>query len=109
MGSKEPSPERQVGSVHDGSGSYRNLFVALGALPMVRLGFQPPALLTLTMRTAKAIRPALSRQIFGAGGVVRKHRHELLQRRRFVLGPAGGLFEWLAHALTMPGLLASNH
>ena len=103
MSSKEPSAERQTRSVHDGSRRYRNLLMALGALPMVGLGFQPPALLTLTMRTAKAVWLPLLRQILSAGGVVKKHRQELLQRWRLVLGPTGGLFERCAHSLTMPG------
>ncbi len=109
MRREKPSAKRKVRGVHDGSGRYRNLFMALGALPMVRLRFQPPALFTFAMRTAKAVRPTLLGEVFGAGGIVRKHRHELLQRRRLILGPAGGLFEGLAHEMSLAELSTPSH
>lgn len=84
--------------MHDRAGCHRRLLMALGAFPMVGLGFQPPALLTFAMRTAKAVRPTLLGEIFGAGGIVWKHRHERLKRWRLVLGPTGGLFERFTHA-----------
>ncbi len=109
MGGEEPSAERQVRPVHDGASRNRRLLVALGALPMVRFRFQLPALLTLAVRAAKAVWPTLLRQIFGTGRVVRKHRHELLQRRRLVLGPTGGLFEGLAHEMSLSELSTPSH
>ncbi len=109
MGSKEPSAERQVRGVHYSPGSDRNLLMALSALPMMPFRFHPPTLLTLAMRTAKAVWPTLLGEVFSAGRVVRKHRHELLERWRLVLGPTGGLFEGLAHVLTMAGLPTPNH
>jgi len=109
MSSKELCAQRQMGSVHHRPGGNRRLLVTLGTLPMVRLGFQPPALFTLAMRTAKAVWPTLLGKVFRAGRVVRKYRHERLQRRRLVLGPTGGLFEWLAHAVTMTGNRLANH
>lgn len=65
--------------VHDRPGSHRGLLMTLGALPMVRLGIEFPALVVLAVWTLKAFWPALLRQIFGAGRVIRKHRHELLK------------------------------
>src|ERR1700731_4529219 len=75
----EPGGQRQLGVVHDGSGSDRGLPTAAGALIGPGLGFQPPSLTTAAARAYKPVRPARRDKVFSAGGFIAKALLELDQ------------------------------
>src|SRR5712671_5010646 len=75
----EPSGQRQLGVVHDGSGSDRGLPTAAGALIGPGLGFQPPSLNTAAARAYKPVRPARRDKVFSAGGFIAEALLELDQ------------------------------
>src|ERR1700731_4776104 len=75
----EPGGQRQLGVVHDGSGSDRGLPTAAGALIGPGLGFQPPSLTTAAARAYKPVRPARRDKGFSAGGFIAKALLELDQ------------------------------
>lgn len=108
MRGEEPSAQRQVRRVHDGAGGGGSLLVTASAFEGGSLGLQSPAFNATAVRAGKAVRPALGDQIFGARCVVREGRHELLQRRRFVVLPASGLLE-SSHGLSLSGVLTPSH
>jgi hypothetical protein len=91
MRREKPRARRQVGPVHHGASRGRGLSAAASTLPSPRLGFKLPAFQTVASWAHEAVRPAAVRQPFGARGVVRERRHELLQRRRTVMLPAADL------------------
>src|SRR5712671_6787496 len=75
----EPGGQRQLGAVHDGSGSDRGLPTAAGALIGPGLGFQPPSLTTAAARAYKPVRPARRDKVFSAGGFIAEALLELDQ------------------------------
>jgi hypothetical protein len=75
----EPGGQRQLGVMHDGSGSDRGLAAAAGALIGPGLGFQPPGFATAADRTDKPVRPARRDQILSAGGLIAEALLELDQ------------------------------
>src|SRR5712671_8025898 len=75
----EPGGQRQIGVVHDGSGSDRGLPTAAGALIGPGLGFQPPSLTTAAARAYKPVRPARRDKVFSAGGFIAEALLELGQ------------------------------
>src|SRR5207248_7715788 len=66
----EPGGERQLGVMHDGSGSDRGLATAVGALIGPGLGFQPPGFATTASRADKPVRPARRCKVLSAGGLI---------------------------------------
>ena len=81
MRRQKPRAQRQMGPVHHGAGRGRGLPAAAGTFPSPRLGFELPALASAASWAHEAGRPAAMRQPLDARGIVRKRRHELLQRR----------------------------
>jgi len=75
----EPGGQRQLGVVHDGSGSDRGLATAAGTFIGPGLGLQPPCLATPAARADKPVGPARRCKIFGAGGLIAKALLELDQ------------------------------
>jgi hypothetical protein len=75
----EPGGQRQLGVVHDGSGSDRSLPTACSALIGPGLGFQPPGFATAAARADKPVRPAGSGKVLSAGGLIAKALLELDQ------------------------------
>src|SRR5882757_6461412 len=75
----EPSGQRQLGVVHDGSGSGRGLATAAGALIGPGLGFQPPGFATTASRADKPVGPARRSKVLSAGGLIAEALLELDQ------------------------------
>ena len=76
--------QRQLGVMHDGSGSDRGLAATLGALECPGLGFQLPGFATTASRANKSIGPTRRDQILRARRLVAKALLELDQRARKV-------------------------
>ena len=72
IGRPEPGGERQLGAVQDGAGLDRGLAPATPALIGPRLGPQRPGLGVATGRAGKAVGPAQSGEVVGAGRVIGK-------------------------------------
>jgi hypothetical protein len=101
VGCQEPDAEREMRAMHHRSGDERCLVAAArgGSRPVVidekALAFpypwaslQPPGAVPSATRAWEAALPTLLPQIFRAGVVIGEVRGELLQRWRFVVGPA---------------------
>jgi len=80
----EPSGQRQLGVVHDGSGGDRGLATAAGALIGPGLGFQPPGFATTAAWADKPVRPARCYKVLSAGGLIAEALLELDQGARKV-------------------------
>ncbi len=77
MDRREPGLQRQMAAVHDRACGHGRLPPAGRALPGERLGLQQPSLRDATARADKALRPPATRQIVGAGRIIRRSRLEL--------------------------------
>src|ERR1700758_1131027 len=66
----QPGGQRQLGVMHDGSGSDRGLPTAASALVGPSLGFQPPGFATTASRANKPVRPTRRDKILSAGGFI---------------------------------------
>jgi len=75
----EPRGQRQLGVMHDGSGSERGLPTAAGAFIGPGLGFQSPGFATAAARADKPVRPACCGKILSAGGLIAEALLELDQ------------------------------
>jgi len=75
----EPGGQRQLGVMHDGSGSDRGLAPAAGALVGPGLGFQSPGFATTASRADKPVRPARRGKVLSAGGLIAEALLELDQ------------------------------
>ena len=75
----EPSGQRQLGVMHDGSGGDRGLAPATGALIGPGLGLQPPGFATTASRADKSVGPARRGKILSAGGLITEALLELDQ------------------------------
>jgi hypothetical protein len=78
----EPGGQRQLGVMHDGSGSDRDLAAAAGALIGPGLGLQPPGFATPAAWADKPVRPARRYQISSAGRLIAEALLELNQGAR---------------------------
>ena len=76
----EPSGQRQLGVMHDGSGGDRGLAAATGALIGPGLGLQPPGFATTASRADKSVGPARRGKILSAGRLIAEALLELDQR-----------------------------
>ena len=77
IGGPEPSSQRQLGVMQDGSGSDRSLAAAAGALECPGLGFQPPGFATTATRANEPVRPTHRDQILRASRLVAEALLEL--------------------------------
>jgi hypothetical protein len=84
ISSPEPSSQRQLGVMHDGSGSDRSLAATAGALECPGLGFQLPGFATTAAWANKPVRPTRRDQILRASRLVAEALLELDQRARKV-------------------------
>ena len=75
----EPGGQRQLGLMHDGSGSDRGLATAVGALIGPSLGLQPPGFAPSAPRADKPVRPTRRDKILSAGGLIAEALLELDQ------------------------------
>ena len=89
--SQEPCTQRQMGPMHNCPARRGSLPAAGRAFPGPRLGLKLPASASVARRADESARPPPTRQPLSASCVIRKHRHELLERRRPVMLPAAGL------------------
>jgi hypothetical protein len=80
----EPRRQRQLGVMHDGSGSDRGLPAAFGALVGPGLGLQPPSLAAAAPGADKPVRPTRRKKVLSAGGLVAEALLELDQGARKV-------------------------
>ncbi len=75
----KPGGQRQLGVMHDGSGSDRGLATAAGALIGPGLGFQPPGFATTASRADKPVGPARRCKVLSTGGLIAEALLELDQ------------------------------
>ena len=80
IGGPEPSGQRQLGVMHDGSGGDRGLAPAGGALIGPSLGFQLPGFAPAAARADKSVSPTRRDKILSTGRLITEALLELDQR-----------------------------